>query len=113
MNNENLKKMFAVSETTTEKLWDMWMVSLESMSWTQDQMESMFRKYLEQRKAVREETTKLVEELMAQAKNNQQQMHKMMQEVFSATLEDKNFPGFTYFDDLNKKIERLSTKIEK
>lgn len=86
MNDENLKNFLAVSESTNEKLWDMWLATMGNMSWTQEQVENMLRRYLEQRKTVREETTKLVEEMMAQARNNQQQIQKMMQEALAVTL---------------------------
>ncbi|MDD3269348.1 MAG: hypothetical protein PHX14_08505 [Syntrophomonadaceae bacterium] len=86
MNDENLKNFFAVSESTNEKLWDMWLATMGNMSGTQEQVENMLRRYLEQRKTVREETIKLVEEMMAQARNNQQQIQKMMQEALAVTL---------------------------
>ncbi len=81
------------------------MVTLGSMSWTQEQIENMIRKYLDQRKVAREETTKLVEELMNQAKKNNQQMQKMMQEAVNATMENVDFPSFTYFEELNKRLK--------
>lgn len=110
-NKENIKKAFVLSESTGEKLWDMWLVTLGSMSWTQEQIENMIRKYLDQRKVAREETTKLVEELMNQAKKNNQQMQKMMQEAINATMENVDFPSFSYFDELNKKVDDLSKKV--
>lgn len=113
VNNDNLKKAFAMNESSADKLWDMWLVTLGSMSWTQEQIENMIRKYLDQRKTAREETTKLVEELMAQAKKNQQQMQKMMQEAITATMENVDIPSFKYFDDLNKKVDNLSEKVDK
>lgn len=111
-NKEKVAKTFALSENTAEKFWDMWLVSLGSMSWTQEQIESMVVKYLEQRKLAREETTKLVEELMKQAKKNQQEMQKMVQEAVNASFENVDIPGMNYFDQLNKKIEDLSQKVE-
>lgn len=112
VNKENVKKAMAMGESSTEKLWDMWLVTLGSMAWTQEQIENMIRKYLDQRKTAREETIKLVEELMTQAKKNQQQMQKMMQEAVTATLENVDVPNFTYFNDLNKKFEDLNKKVE-
>jgi len=76
MSNENIDKTFAMLENSTEKIWDMWLVTLGSMSWTQEQIENMGRKYLEQRKVAREEANKVIEELTNQAKKNQQQMQK-------------------------------------
>jgi len=111
-NKEKVARTFAIGENTAEKFWDMWLVSLGSMSWTQEQIEGMVVKYLEQRKVAREETTKLVEELMQQAKKNQQEMQKMIQEAVNVTFENADIPGMNYFNELNKKIEDLSKKVE-
>ena len=111
-NKENLKKAFVIGENTTEKLWDMWLVTLGSMSWTQEQVENLIKRYLEQRKVARDEITKLVEELMSQAKKNNQQMQKMMQEAINASMENVEFPSFNYFEELNKRVEDLSKKVE-
>ena len=62
MSNENINKTFTMLENSTEKLWDMWLVTLGSMSWTQEQIENMGSKYLEQRKVAREEANKVMEE---------------------------------------------------
>jgi hypothetical protein len=50
MNQENLNKSFAMADSAFEKMWDMWLVGLGSMSWSQEQLENMAKKYLEQRK---------------------------------------------------------------
>ena len=109
---ENMAKSFAIAETTTEKCWDMWLVSLGSLSWTQEQFETMARKYLDQRKTAREETNKLVEELSSQAKKNQQQMQKMIEEAVTAAFENLEVPTFSYIDELSKKVEELSRKVD-
>jgi polyhydroxyalkanoate synthesis regulator phasin len=65
-NQENWEKAFSALENASEKFWEMWLVGLGSMSWTQEQVENMVKKYLEQRKLTREESVKLMEELMSQ-----------------------------------------------
>ncbi len=111
MKNEKLNETFAMADNMAEKFWDMWLVSLGSMSWTQEQVENMVKKYLEQRKNAREETSKVVEELMGQVKKNQIQMQAMMQEAVKAALENVEFPNFDYMD-MNKKIDELAKKVE-
>jgi polyhydroxyalkanoate synthesis regulator phasin len=112
MSNENIDKTFAMLENSTEKIWDMWLVTLGSMSWTQEQIENMGRKYLEQRKVAREEANKVIEELTNQAKKNQQQMQKMIQEAVANAFDNLEIPTFAYIDDLSKKVDELSKKVD-
>ncbi len=107
---ENLVKSFALAETSAEKMWDMWLVTLGSLSWSQEQIENMARKYLDQRKMAREESNKLIEEMMNQAQKNQQQMQKMIQEAVTSAFENIDIPTFSYIDELNKKVEELIKK---
>ena len=112
MSNENITKTFAMLENSSEKIWDMWLVTLGSMSWTQEQIENMGRKYLEQRKVAREEANKVIEELTNQAKKNQQQMQKMIQEAVANAFDNLEIPTFTYIDELSKKVDELSKKVD-
>ena len=112
MSNENINKTFTMLENSTEKLWDMWLVTFGSMSWSQEQIENMGRKYLEQRKVAREEANKVIEELTNQAKKNQQQMQKMIQEAVANAFDNLEIPTFAYIDDLSKKVDELSKKVD-
>lgn len=111
MGNEKLEQTFAFADNMVEKFWDMWLVGLGSMSWTQEQLENMVRKYLDQRKSTREEVTKVVEELMTQVKKNQMQIQSMMHEAVKSALENVKMPNFDYMD-MNKKIDELAKKVE-
>ncbi|NLB53252.1 MAG: hypothetical protein GX808_10025 [Syntrophomonadaceae bacterium] len=111
MNNERLNQTFSMADNMVEKFWDMALVSLGSMSWSQEQLENMVQKYLEQRKNAREESTKVIEDLMSQVKKNQLQMQTMMQEAVKAALENVEFPNFDYLD-MNKKLDELAKKVE-
>lgn len=112
MSNENITKTFAMLENSSEKLWDMWLVTLGSMSWSQEQIENMGRKYLEQRKVAREEANKVIDELTNQAKKNQQQMQKMIQEAVINAFDNLEIPTFNYIDELSKKVDDLSKKVD-
>jgi len=110
---ENLEKSFGVLETAMEKYWDMWMVALGSMSWSQEQAENMVRKYLDQRKTAREESTKILEEMLQQVKKNQMQLKDMVKEAVASALENVNFPTYvSAVDELKKKVDELSKKME-
>ena len=109
---ENLAKSFTMGDNMVEKFWDMVQLSLGSMSWSQEQLDTMIKKYLDQRKICREESSKVVEELMKQVKNNQMQMQKMVQEAVNAAFENVQVPVYNYFEDLNKKVDELGKKVE-
>lgn len=112
MSSDNITKTFAMLENSSEKLWDMWLVTLGSMSWSQEQIENMGRKYLEQRKVAREEANKVIEELTNQAKKNQQQMQNMIQEAVINAFDNLEIPTFNYIDELSKKVDDLSKKVD-
>ena len=112
LSQENLNRSFAMADSAFEKMWDMWLVGLGSMSWSQEQLENMAKKYLEQRKTAREESTKVIEELMQQVKKNQQQMNSMVQEAVKAAMENIDIPSFNTLDELKKKVDDLSQKVD-
>ncbi|CFX05560.1 Polyhydroxyalkanoic acid inclusion protein PhaP [Syntrophomonas zehnderi OL-4] len=107
---ETVTKTFATMETLMEKFWDMWLVGMGSISWTQEQFDNMLKKYLEQSQVTREESSKIIDELMKQVKNNQAQMQKMIQEAVNTALENAE-PAYNYFEEINKKVEELSKKV--
>ena len=109
---ENLIKSFAMADNMVEKFWDTWQLSLGSLSWSQEQLESMARKYLDQRKLARDECGKVMEELMKQVKNNQIQLQTMVQQAVKTTFENVDIPVYNFFEDLNKKVESLSKKVD-
>ncbi|MEQ8235912.1 MAG: hypothetical protein ABRQ23_03955 [Syntrophomonadaceae bacterium] len=112
-NKDSLMKSFSMIENSLEKMWDMWLVSLGSLSWTQDQIENMTRKQLDQNKAAREEMIKLVEDLSKQMRRNQEQFQTIVEEAVMNTYEQINVTNKDMFSDLTKKVEDLSKKAEK
>jgi len=112
-NKDSLMKSFSMIENSLEKMWDMWLVSLGSLSWTQDQIENMTRKQLDQNKAAREEMIKLVEDLSKQMRRNQEQFQTIVEEAVMNTYQQIDVTGKGMFSDLTKKVEDLSKKVEK
>ena len=62
-NKQKLAKSFGMIDNSMEKMWDMWLVSLGSLASTQEQIENMTRKQLDQNKAAREELAANVRKL--------------------------------------------------
>ncbi|HZK42922.1 MAG TPA: hypothetical protein VFC73_01390 [Syntrophomonadaceae bacterium] len=108
---EKLNQTFTMADNMLEKFWDMWLVSVGSMSWSQEQLEGMVDKYLEQSKTAREESAKVIEELTNQVKKNQMQMQTMMQEAVKIAFENVEIPDFDYMG-MSKKVDELSKKVE-
>jgi polyhydroxyalkanoate synthesis regulator phasin len=108
---ENLVNLFSAAENSSEKFWDIYLSALGSMAWNQEQAENLFRKYLEQNKVARDEGAKLMEEFINQARKNQEQMQKMIQESVIKAFSNVDIPTFSYIDDLAKKVDDLNKKI--
>ena len=109
---ESLAKNFNMIESSMDKMWDMWLVSMNSLSWTQEQMENMARKQLDQNKTAREEMIKLVEELSKQMRRNQGQFQKMVEEAITNTYTHINHGSQSMFADLTKQVEGLVKKAD-
>ena len=107
----NMDKAFTLADNFVDRFWKMWQLSLGSLSWTQDQLDTMTKKYLEQSKVSREESNEVMGKLMQEIKNNQMQMQQMVQQAVKTSLENVDIPVYNYFNDLNKKAEELSKKV--
>lgn len=111
-NSENLEKLFSTMGNTAERLWEISLVTLGSMAWNQDQVETLMKNYLDQRKMARAEGTKLMEEITNRARTNQQQFQKMIEESMVGIFGSLSIPKFNYLDDLTKRVDDLSNKVD-
>ncbi len=112
-NKENLAKSFSMMENSMEKMWDMWLVSLGNLSSTQDQIENMTRKQLDQNRTAREEMIKMVEDLSKQMRKNQEQFQKMAEEAVMGSYEKISSTSQSLISDLTKKVDELAKRVEK
>ncbi len=108
---ENIIKSFTMADNMMKKYWDMWQLSLGSLSWTQDQLETMTKNHLEQSKVAREASNKVMEDLMKQVEKNQMQMQKMVQQALKMTFENVDIPFYNYCNEIKNKVEEVSKKI--
>jgi len=104
-NKVNMTKSLNMMENSMEKMWDMWLVGLGSISWAQEQIENMTRKQLDQNKAAREEMMKLVEELARQTRRNQEQFQQMVEEAVVSAYDQVNGANQQIIKDMTKKAE--------
>ncbi|NLN87794.1 MAG: phasin family protein [Syntrophomonadaceae bacterium] len=109
---ENLAKSFNMMENSIDKMWDMWMAGLGSISWAQEQMENMTRKQLDQNKTAREEMIKLVEDMATQTRKNQEQFQKMVEEAVIDTYDQINVANHKMMQDLTRRVDELSKKVD-
>lgn len=107
---ESLAKNFTMIENSMDKMWDMWLVSLGSLSWTQDQMENMARKQLDRNKSAREEIIKLVEDQNKQMRRNQEQLQKVVQESVMNTYTQMNFSNEKVMGEFSNRLIEMATK---
>lgn len=112
---EVVARNFQLMSSFHEKLWDMWMVNMGSMSWLNDQWEEMFKAYLTQRKQMRDEMVKVTEHMASQLEKNLQQVEEMVEQVWKATAESvpiPEIPNMMSYAELVKQVNELSKKIE-
>ncbi|HCF50045.1 MAG TPA: hypothetical protein DER60_07165 [Syntrophomonas sp.] len=109
---ENLNRSFNMMENSVGKMWDMWLMSIGSLTWTQEQIENITRKQLDQNKTAREEMMRLVEDLSKQARINQEQFQKIVEETVMNTYQHINLANNTLIQDLSKKVDELAKKVE-
>ncbi len=109
---ENFENAFSIAENSTERLWEAFLVTMGSMSWTQEQSENLFKKYLDQNKTARKEGSLLMEEVVNQARKNQQQIQKMIEEAVVGAFGNLDIPTFSYIEELSKKVDELSKKVD-
>ena len=69
------------------QMWDMWLVGLGSLSWTQNEFENATRKQLGEMKAAREDLTKVAKDMGKQAAKNQ---ISIMQALEDAVIRDQD-----------------------
>ncbi len=100
---ENVEKLFAIWEKSTEQVWDITRQALGSMTLNQDQMEKYFQNSIQQELKARGDNSQLVEELMTQLKNNQLYLQKIMEESVIEVFKNFEAPRLDYFEDLYKK----------
>ncbi len=100
---DNLEKLFATWEKTTEQLWNFASQAMGSMTWNHDQLEKYFQNSLEQGLKANEESSKLVEEFITQLKNNQLYFQKMMEESVLDAVKNFELPRLDNFEDFYKR----------
>lgn len=107
---ESIAKNFNMIENSMERMWDMWLVNLGSLSWTQDQMENTTRKLLDQNKSAREDMLKMMEDLSKQMRKNQEQLQKFVEEAFTNTYEQMNYTNQGMMSEFSNKVVDMTQK---
>ena len=93
-------------------LWSYWMATFTAIEWTQEQVEKMLTKYVEQSQLIRKETRKVLEDTGKQVRENQGQFQKLMVDNVENIL--KNQWGLitkTQQEEIQSKLDELTTKL--
>ena len=112
-NKDCLTESFGLMDNSMGKMWDMWLVSMGSLSGTQEQLEDMTRKQLDQNKEARVELIKRAEDLSKEMRGNQEQFQKMVEETVKSTYEQISSASQAHIAELAKKVEELAKKVDK
>ena len=98
---ESIASSFNFMESSTDRMWDMWKAGWEGLNWTADQLDNMFRKQMDQNKAMRDEWMLLTTDLSKQMRGNQVQYWNMVKEA--AMSSSGPFNLFQYYTNLFKR----------
>jgi len=69
----------ATIPTMPNELWEMVRSGLETSVWAQDQLDTLTRAWLDQARVTRHDGLRVVENLMEQAKTNQEELIQMLE----------------------------------
>lgn len=113
MNSEEmLNRGFEMTEKTMASFYDTWSLILGSITWSQEQMDKLVQKHMEQKKVAREDAVKFVEELAEQARKYQQQFNETVKETVVSTTQNTTIPNMYCTSDLSQRIDELSKKVD-
>lgn len=108
----NVDKTFSMADCFVERFWDMLNLSMGSLAWSNEQMEQITKKYMDQRRTAIEEGTKVFEQMVKQVQNDQNSMRKMFRETIKCSVENTDNPVLNYLTDINKKVSELCQNKE-
>ncbi|HEX2171665.1 MAG TPA: phasin family protein [Dehalococcoidia bacterium] len=100
------------SSRAFDALWNAWYTALGGALWAQDQAEKMVRLMLDQGRVTREESKRVMDDLVEQVRRNQSEMQRLAQEAVRSSLANLNIPTQDQIKDLNRKIDELNRKID-
>lgn len=95
-----------------DALWNAWYTALGGALWAQDQAEKMVRIMLDQGRVTRDESRRVMDDLVQQVKQNQAEMQRLAQEAVRNSLANLNVPTQDQIAELNRKIDELNRKID-
>ncbi len=103
-----VEKTFTMADSFVDRFWDMFNLSMGSFAWSNEQMEQITKKYMDQRRTAIEEGSKVFEQIVKQVQNDQNSMRKMVRTTMKCTIENSDNPVYNYLADMNKKVLELS-----
>lgn len=104
----NVDKTFTMVDCFVDRCWDMWSLSIGSFAWSNDQIEQITKRYMDQRKTAIEEGSKVIGQIVKQIQTDQNHMRNMIKDTIKGTIDNTENPILYYWADLNKKVSELS-----
>ena len=119
-----------IAASTFNTAWDSYLATLGMVSWSQDQAEQVMRQLIEQGRIGRDEGLRLVRDLGEQARRNQAELQRLIQEGVRTSLQTWQAPlsavsstGQTgqgaaqavtpeQLAELNRKVDELNRKLD-
>ncbi|MDB5099282.1 MAG: hypothetical protein JWM80_3703 [Cyanobacteria bacterium RYN_339] len=91
---------------------DSWMAGYKTMTWNQDQMETLGASWLEQARSMRNDGQKVLEVMVAQAKNSTDELARTNQALVKNALESVPAWDVLTQADLRRQVADLGARLD-
>lgn len=91
---------------------DTWMAGYKTMTWNQDQLETLGASWLEQARSMRNDGQKVLEVMVAQAKSSSEELARTNQALVKSALESVPAWDVLTQADLRRQVADLGARLD-
>jgi polyhydroxyalkanoate synthesis regulator phasin len=99
-------------KTLTDQMTAVFLESLGTVCWAQDQGLKLTRAWLDQTQANRDQARKLLERVAEQVRSNQEELQRFIRSSVEMSLAAMRLPDASRVDDLSRRLEDLTRRLE-
>jgi polyhydroxyalkanoate synthesis regulator phasin len=94
------------------ELWNVWLSSAKSMTWSADQLEVLTNSWMEQTKTMRHDGQKVLEVMVTQAKTNADEATRAAESMVRGAMQAVPAWDVLTMGDLRRQVEDLAARVE-
>ncbi|MGE5397690.1 MAG: hypothetical protein ACM3MK_09195 [Chitinophagales bacterium] len=88
---ENMANTFEMMVSYNQRLWDLWMTNLGSLSWLNEKSEKIMQDFMGQAKTVWQENARVFQEMMNNCRQNQDSIREMYKDAMVFMADNLRF----------------------